>query len=615
MKIRLIQGMNPLKRRVRTALSAVHKILTMEFNRLALWIFLLSACTYLASFAGIYFLPNTHILESNVTVEIFSVVIGALASIIGIVLAFLIATFEMNKRYLNSSYAGNLFKKEPLRSLIVLFISTILLATSGLLTISHDPSLLASNISVVTLYLFTLCILSLIPRIRALISDTNTDKEVIRIIDKFVSNVSPDYYRLNYRAADSLVEISKKASKEGDESLISLIVDELNNRFEIASESLTPGETFSPGFQSGPRDFATGFSSIFYVIGKNCLSNHQLNITAFASESILHIMNRYTEKQQLYYNLVETEEYYYKLLKAIIKYGNDELANRNIYRLEQYFEYQLKLNTPPAEKLWDFEKFDKEKYDKDNTRYDLSNHWNHISHTNPCKLSELVEFAIESRNENAMQTLLRSIQSLNSAIAEMKEISEEHISKALRHNNWVLARSYQQALKSPLVTPDNTFIMFMLNPYFNIKKIIETEQPYSVWNLQMICNIFYTAAKLGKLNAAELNNIGTAGRGLKRLIKTNPLAEQSVIYIVYVLGKIKDVVQEEVDSNIRAAEIYVACYEQARSIQKWDAETVKKSSVTRKLNALIKEYTKLDDAKATAKSDVINFWQDLYPDS
>ena len=155
----------------------------------------------------------------------------------------------------------------------------------------------------------------------------------------------------------------------------------------------------------------------------------------------------------------------------------------------------------------------------------------------------------------------------------------------------------------------------MLDPYFNIEKIIKTKQPYSVWNLQMICNIFYTAAKLGKLNASELNNIGATGRTLKRLIKTNPLAERSVIYLVYVLGKIKDVVQEGVDNDIRAAEIYVACYEQASSIQKWDAKTVKKSSVTRKLNAFLKEYTKLDTAKVTAKSDTTDFWQDLYPDS
>lgn len=548
--------------------------------------------------------------QQSAIVEVFSVVIGALAAILGIVIAFLIATFEMNKRYLSSNYAESLFRNDTLRGLVVLYVGTIIISLSGLVAINSKEVSLITNLALITSYLFIVCIVVLIPRMRQLVAETNTSKEIAKIADIMVARASPGYFSIGEPQLNLLMEIGKKASAEGEESIVIELVNVLNDKLDVLTEYLGKDEGIIHRAQ--PRDMASSFAAIFYVIGKATLLNRQQNITEYAARSLLHLMTIYAQKQQMYYTLIEAEKYFIKLTKAVIADGNEELVSSLVYGFNNFVETQFKHNTPPAEELFMFEAFDKSRDNKD-IKYDLNNHWHHISSDYIFKYRDLIKHAIKHSNGDALQTLLSSLQSLSRDIISMDELTDEHKQRTLGQLGYTLEWAYTEAINGNIITREDNFLIFMLDPHYDLDEIVKAGQNYSVWNLQRVCKIFLYASKKGVISSQALNNIGTAGRSLKHLIKDSQLAARAVIYIATILGKIKDVVADDVKSDLWSAQIYLACYEQARSIQKWDKK-VKVRSVTIKLNKLLQEYDRIDDAKQTLKLNEDDLWQELFGD-
>ncbi len=586
--------------------------LSHEPYRLAVWLILLCTAIIALHLTDRTFSFGLRLDEQGAIVEIFSVTIGALAAILGIVIAFLISTFEMNKRYLSSNYAENLFKNDTLRGLVVLYVGTIAIALGGLIAVNLENVPLVTILVLATSYLFVVCIFALIPRMRQLVAETNTSKEIAKIAEAMVSRVRTGYFSIGTSQLSLLMEIGKKASSEGEESIVVELIDVLNDKFEEISKYLdTEGTGIIYGAQ--PRDMAGAFTAIFYVLGKATLSNHQYNITEYAAKSILRLMGVYAEKQQMYHTLIEAEKYFIKLAKAVIADGNEELGDSLVYGLRNYIETQLENNTPPAEELWMFEAFDEKKRDEKDIKYDLSNHWHHISVNYFYRYRDLVQYAIRHNNSDALQTLLSTLNSLSNNIMKLENLTDEHKARTLGPLGAILEGCYREAIDNNLITRDSSFMLFMLDPFFNTDEIVRTEKNYSVWNLQRVCNIFVYAAEKGVLSPETLNNIGSSGRSLKKHIKESRMAAQSVIYIVTILGMIRDAVAGQVGEDLWSSRIYTACYEQATSIQKWDKK-VKVRSVTIKLNKSLAKYVLLEKAKAHTKEKDRDVWGELFGD-
>lgn len=582
-----------------------------EPYRLSLWLSLLLLTILILFIVDNNFSFGISFSEQNALVEIFSVTVSALAAILGIVIAFLIATFEMNKRYLSSNYSENLFKNDTLRGLVVLYLGTIIISLVGLIVINTKETALITNMIFVTSYLFIVCIVVLIPRMRQLVAETNTSKEIARIAEEMIGRVRPGYFSIGEAQLNLLMEAGKKASAEGEEGIVIELINVLNDKFDTLSEYL--GEDGGIMHRAQPRDMATSFSSIFYVLGIAALTNRQLNITDYASSSMVSLMRVYASKHQLYFNLIESEKYFIKLIKAVIADGNDELATSLIYDFQNFIETQFKDNMPPAEELSMFEAFDKKRETGD-VNYDLNNHWHHISSNYAYRYRDLIKHAIKHNNIDALQTLLSSLQSLSREILTMENLTDEHKRRTAGPVDSIIEGGYREAIDNNIITRDNSFMIFMLDPHFDLADIIKDGKNYSVWNLQRVANVYLYAAEKGVLPADALNNLGTTGRTLKRLIKESELAAHSVVYIVAILGKIKDLVVDNVDKDPWSAQIYVACYDQAISIRRWDKKT-QLQTVTVKLNKFIKEYDKINNAKAfvkTSKSN--NVWDQLFED-
>lgn len=583
--------------------------LSREPHRLVIWLSLLLILTLLLFKVNHEFSFGLHFGEQTAVVEIFSVIMGALAAILGIVIAFLIATFEMNKRYLSSSYAENLFRNDTLRGLVVLYVGTIVISLAGLIAVNSKETSLITNMVLVASYLFVICILALIPRMRQLVAETNTSKEITKIADAMVARAGRGYFSIGEAQLNLLMEIGKKASAEGEEGIVVELIDVLNEKIDALAEYL--GEDEGVIHRAQPRDMARAFSAIFYVLGRATLSNRQQNITEYAARSLLHLMRVYAQKRQMYYTLIEAEKYFIKLTKAVITDGNEELISSLIYGFNNLVETQFQDNTPAAEELFMFDAFDKKKRDENDIKYDLNNHWHHISSDYIHKYRDLIKYAIKRNNGDALQALLSSLQSLSSEIIRMDHLTDEHKQRTLGQLGYTLEWAYTEAINSNHITREENFMIFMLDPHYDLDDLIKTGQNYSVWNLQRVCKIFLYATKKGVVSHQALNNIGTAGRSLKHLIKDSELAARAVIYIVTMLGKIKEEVADKVKGDLWSAQIYLACYEQARSIQKWDKK-IRVRGVTTQLNKLMAEYTKVTEAKQVTKLNEEDIWGELF---
>lgn len=587
------------------------KVFFHEANRLVIWFFILYALLAFAALMGVKSPFGYELNNDSARVEIFSVGIGSLASILGIVIAFLIATVEMNRRYLTSKYVIDLFNNDTLRGLIVLYLGTIVLSMAGLLSINFNNISLTTNLALVSIYLFIISIIALIPRMKRLVSDTNIDKEIKKLIKSMTSRARPGFYAVSEDDAQLLVEIAKKALSEGEESIVIQILQELRESFNRVSEHV--GES-SDGiiYNAQPRDMARTFSWIFFAVANSALENRQLNIAAYACDCILNIMRTYVQKQQRYHTLIDVTDDLMALLKKSIRIGSKELVSRLVYGFQDYLEYQLRHNSPPATELWEFDAFDKNR-DVDKIDYNLSNHWRHIAIESLYKFKEIGTWAIQYKSLDTLRSILSALENHIDAIKSMEEISEEHKYRSLKPTYHFLEGIYREMISSNLFTKKD-YLGLRLG--YDLDKDIKHGENYAVWGIQTLCKISMFAVENDKLEPHELNDIGVGGRSVAGNIKQYDLAAKATIYIIETLSRIKDVVAERVKDDEWAAEIYEACYNQTISIRDWQRkEKVKVAKVTRRINKALAEYEFLDSAKNVSRRTSSDLWTGLFGES
>lgn len=593
-------------------LQSAKRVFANESTRLVLWLLCFLGVMFITPIFGFGLYGHNNLQNQNAIIEIFSVVVGALASILGIVIAFMIATIEMNRRYF-ASYAENLFKNETLRSLVVLYTGTIIVAVVGLLSLNFDNKLLTTNLVIATVYLFFICITILIPRVRKLMSDTSTSQEVGRLTREMVKGSESGRLRLDSNVLYELAEISKKASSGGDERLLTQLIDALNDTFDEIASFIEEGNNDVVSYRSQPREVAGVFSYAFSVIAAAAIRNNQLNLAAYSCDSIFRIMRFFSEKKRLYADLIETEEDLKKIIQLSIESGHEDLSPRLIYKYEQLVVKRFKENTPPAEELWEFEAFDKSR-DPDDIKHNLSNHWQHITHHYLSDLRSYAKNAIKYSDERSLSAILSVLQNLAISILDIEELTFEHKLRAARLVNGFLEGISREIILSDMMSSDGGVSLYYLHPTMDIDKQVKADLTYATWNLQTVSNILLFAAKNGKLSVGTINNIAVSGRVVKHLIKESDFAARTVIYVVSMLGEIKNVVAEKALDDPWAASVYVECYEQALSIQQWNKE-IRVNKVTRRLNSLIREYVHIDEAKKVKMGDKeADIWGSLFED-
>lgn len=100
---------------------------------------------------------------------VLSRIVGALASILGIVVAILLVAFEIMRKTYAYYAVKEFFEDKYFRSLFAIFVSTILISTYTLFTMEEIPTAKNVVLSYLSFFLFFVCMVILYPCVKRIL--------------------------------------------------------------------------------------------------------------------------------------------------------------------------------------------------------------------------------------------------------------------------------------------------------------------------------------------------------------------------------------------------------------------------------------------------------------
>lgn len=558
--------------------------------------------------------------NETVVVEIFSIIAGALASILGIAVAFVIVTFELSRRYFSAQYsAKKLFKSEALRELVVLYSGTILIAMGGLASLHSNEGPITTRLAYLAIYLFVISILVLIPRVRQIILQEDARKEVEWIVGRIEEGHASHLARMEgnpYAVSHSegnplalLADIGKKSVENGEPGLAGYIAHISYFRFEELTKD------YEDNVYRGARDIMSGFSFVVFEVAKAALQKEDTKTLRTAFYFLVEMAEKYAQQKRPYHHSIEAEERIERLVKLSIEKGLTEVAQSMLFKYQNYFEFQITHNAPLESELWEFN-LDRLKARDKNEKIDhgKSNHWRHISDEYISAMAGFAEESIKHRDEEVLRLALSTLNDMAYFIMKSDNLGDGQKSRALRMTFYRIESCYKEIANENFIKK-HWFILSGINEPLSVDELVKSGKHYTVWGIQTTGNIFIEAAKKGVLETHPMNDFGATGRTLVKHVADVQLAERAVIYIADTFSEVRKIVETDL-SILKNAQIYLESHSQIDSLKRWlKHENVKNLKISRFLNKQLKAFTQLEKAQEVAEKSSPDRWKLLFGDA
>jgi len=141
--------------------------------------------------------------DSSIIFNMLSIIIGSLASILGIIIAIFLVSFQILGQNYSYHALHKLFETEEVKFLFYLFICTILTSLFTLLTLKRTLTITGNNLFYFTNLLFIFCLLVLFSALRNFLDITRSNRNLLKMIRSItysdIHNFA-DYYQKNIRA-------------------------------------------------------------------------------------------------------------------------------------------------------------------------------------------------------------------------------------------------------------------------------------------------------------------------------------------------------------------------------------------------------------------------------
>lgn len=568
------------------------------------------------------YLPNNlfssyiiKIEDPNFISNILSIIIGSLASILGIIIAILLVSFEILRQTYSHYALHGLFEYDNLKFLFSLFISSIIVSVIALVTLEDPLKIYNFNLLYLSIMLFGICLIILYPFVRKCLDITRSKKKIMDMIES-----------INYSHIMNYLQISR--TRIHGERVASIEKNPIYILNEVVTRSFDNKDTVIPEMilirstdvllnliknnsEYNIRDLINGFLIIIKNSAFQAIRNESVNILRLIMIQIKRIHIFCAKSRFDWSNLVELNDIFQDILHKTIEANLTASAENNFIILESILFNQLFYNVPKEDDLfWFQERIQRKKIEEDEQEsIKRDNQWFTVSQMYLGMFFSCIDKALELRNGNIA---LYGTYILNSFISEIEKIhlGSKQKKQLIRDCYHHISSNIISARNNGLLNKRNIgFISFSFN-YDTILSILnKRDQEYSKIPLLDFCGTLIVLAQEQFFDESIQNNLGAIGRSLIEKINEDNLFLKAEILICNTFYKIyEQVMLFELEDG---SKILDEIFKQVDSLKRWmKYKNVKNKILEDKINKILEELKTVTKVRNN-KDDIIIEWPEI----
>lgn len=543
--------------------------------------------------------------------NILSILIGSLASILGIIIAIFLVSFQVLRHNYSYHALHKLFETEELKFLLYLFICTILVSLFTLLTLKRPLTITDYNLFYFANLLFIFCLLILFPTLRSFLDISRSNRNLLKMIRSITYSDIHDfanYYQKNIPADKIeknpiyiLYEIGISTISNNDLVTLKFILLETTNKFTEIIESRE--ENYNT------KEIVRGFDFIVENMALQALKNNSELILARIMVKVREIHLVCAKNKFPWRDLVEFNASIRDILLKTIENKMDNNAEHNFLILEGILFNQLRYNVPNENEL--SVSLNVIKKERNEEKESLGNHninleWNYLCNDYINTFYYCIVKAIELKNEYISIYGIYMLGNLVMGIDEISEIGNlkkmELLSKCYSNIRILLLECSNQNL-----LPRGELLVSLTFNNAVISGILFKNNEYSKIPLLEFCSTLIALSKEDFFDASLLNDLGKIGISSIGKINENKLFLEALLLICNTF-KIIILELERVGKRVEY-QTYSEIFNQLYSIDRFMKEKqIKNKILEDKISKLLKIYNNYKGNKWDQINNTIIKW-------
>lgn len=550
-------------------------------------------------------LPNfLGIQNTSTAITLLAVIVGALASILGIIIAVILVAFEILRKTYTTYAFKSFFHNERLRELFYLYISTIIFSTLTIASVSEPLDFHKIGLVYFSLFFFIVSVAILFPYSKRIIASAQSKEGIQELVNQIDHSAisSFSYFRVGVPPSayisvieDNpifiLSEVAIRTLKDDDRLTPKLVLVESTNRLLKMLD--TPTDR---------RMTINAYLVIFRNTARQAIQSRQEGTLRTILDCVETIHSCCAEKQIPWHEVIELDETLNSILEESIKTGLDETGRAGLYTIERILEEHLDKNVPKESEIWTLHIGSSKKIPVD---HDKSNQWRHVSTGYIEMISSLVEKSIALKRGHVVGGGLTSLMSITSAVIDSKL---GDLQKAL-----IIWWSCYYAKTLILKCVDEGIYkeVTVLSPFNSstINHALGKKVEYSRKLLLQFSELLFQLAQRNSLDPFILNELGTVGRGAVRKLGEDKIYKETLIFVSDVFSKLREIIEAAGLSEENKG-IYLELHSQTESLRKWMQQHKKKDQeVENTINDVLSKFDELQTFKKERRERLVRWPQ------
>lgn len=557
------------------------------------------------------YIPNYFGISDTQASTILSIIIGALASILGVVIAVIIVAFNILRKYYNFYAFRTFFKNKRLSEFVTFYLSTITIAFIALIGISNPINPHIVNLLYLAIFLFIISLWILFPYSNAIISSTQSKENIERIVYQIdMSNAQIYNLKADIMASFSIEGIEEnpifvlnelvKRSLNDNDWLTSIYILEASEQklFDLLDDHLQ-----EYGTQKEKTFERANIIKIFLLILKPMgyqaiKTRHESilrNILVFVEN--LHYFG--AQNQMAWYEVEDLNNFIKNLLKEALSAELDTIILMGFYTLIRILNEHLKNNVPLEDEVFKLQYWKGEDTKKE---WDPEKgiQWDKVSRSYIEIIQEISKKSVELQNEEIFD---QGITSLLDIIRSVNKMSLGDYQKFDLVKNCCWGINDIINLKSDANLHGSNF--YLMHFQMAIKDVIKNSTEKTLERiLYSYAYTFRALARNGILDLFELEELGGFCIELTMKIDENILYKKSVILIITLFDKLREKIEEQILDN---SAVYVKLGDQLIWLRKWmKKENIRDEEIEKQIDEVLSNFEDYEKIKGELELNQIN---------
>ena len=564
------------------------------------------------------YIPNYFGISDTQASNILSVIIGSLASILGVLIAVIVVAFNILRKYYNFYAFRTFFKNKRLGEFITFYLLTITIAFLALIGISNPLKPHIINILYFAIFLFIVSLWILFPYSSAIISSTQSKDQIKKIVNKIdmdivriykiKSDIMPSFSLVGIEENPIFVlnELGIRSLNDNDWLTSIYILDVCEKKlFDLLDNHLQEhGNDREKSFERG--NIITVFLLIVKPIAYHAIKKQNESVLRNVLGFIENLHYFCAQNQMAWYEVEDLNNFIKNLLKEALSAELDTIPYMGFLMVNRILKVHLENNVPLENEVFTLQywkaKDTGEEWVHNNEKEDPDKgvQWKQVSTKYIAIIQETAKNCVELNNEEILNQAIVSLLNIIRSVIGMS-LGDYQKYDVVKNCCWGINDLISIKSASNLHSS-----YFYLNYYkMTIEKAIKTstEKIYERILFSYMYS-FRALARNGKLNSFELNELGVLGIEFARKKDENILYEKSLVLIINLLDKLREMIEEQINDNL---DVYVKLCDQLIYLKKWmKEENITDEDVGEQIDKVLSNFKDYEKIKEKIENDQIN---------